>query len=211
MTSGRGDRLGRGDSCPTASLGETPGWVVDEPIKRTQQGGYTLLEMLIVVGLLAMIAAIAVPSVTPAEHQKLSLAASTVAAVLRFAREEARRSGVIHGVSVDVLNDQVSVFRLDETPNPNVKIFDVYQPVSKQLYTVQLGASPFGGVALNAIGGQMMGTCNDPENIAFDSNGVVRCVEPVATRIRNASIELALDRLQLTIAIDEYAGRVTIQ
>ncbi len=103
-------------------------------IAATRHNGYTLVEMLIVVALLAMIAAIAVPSVTPAEHQRLGLAASAVADAFRFAREESRRTGVVHGVTADLSNNQIRVFRLDEGPNPNDKVFDVRHPISTQLY-----------------------------------------------------------------------------
>ena len=174
-------------------------------------GGYTLLEMTIVVAILAMIAAIAVPSITSGEHQKLALAGSAVAGALRYAREESRRTGTIHGISADLSSNRVRVFRLDEGPNPNLKIFDVYQPVSKQPYDINLGASSYRGISLTRVGGQMLGTCNDPGNIAFDSGGVVRCVEPVATRIHDAEIELGLDNLQLIVALDSYTGRVTIR
>ena len=57
----------------------------------------------------------------------------------------------------------------------------------------------------------MVGACNDPGNIAFDSSGVVRCVEPVATRIRDANVELVLGELRVTVVIDDYTGRVSIQ
>ena len=197
MISARGPTFERGDRCPLPSL--------------RREHGYTLLEMIIVVTVLAIIAAIAVPSVTPAEHHKLSLAGSVVADALRYARDEARHTGVVHGVSTDLAANQVRVFRLDQAPNPNLKVFDVYQPISKQLYTIELGAPPHGGVALDAVGGQMVGTCNDPGNIAFDSSGVSRCVEPIATRIRDANLVLSLSGLQLTVTVDAYTGRVSVQ
>ncbi|MGB5344824.1 MAG: prepilin-type N-terminal cleavage/methylation domain-containing protein [Woeseia sp.] len=176
-----------------------------------RQGGYTLLEMVIVVALLAVIAAVAVPSVMPAQQHKLAAATAAVAEAFRFAREESRHTGVVHGVSVDLANNRIRVFRLDEAPNPNEKLFDVYQPVSKQLYAVETGMPPYGGVTLNALGGQMLGTCNDPGNFAFDAGGVVRCVEPLTTRIRDASVELAIGGLTLSVDIDDYTGRVSIQ
>lgn len=173
--------------------------------------GYTLLEMMIVVAVLAIVAAIAVPSITAAEHHKLALAGSEVADAFRFAREESRRTGIIHGISADVPNNQVRVFRLDEGPNPNLKVFDVYQPVSKQLYSIGLGVGPYRGVTLTAVGGQLIGTCNDPGNIAFDSSGVVRCAEPTTTRIRDADLDLALGSLPIKVMIDSYSGRVSVQ
>lgn len=176
------------------------------------QRGHSLVEMIIAVAIIGMAAALATPSATPARQQKLDFAASSVADAFRFAREEARRTGIIHGVTTDIANDLVSVFRLDEGPNPNDKIYDdVRHPLSKQLYAIQIGASPYSGVTLSASGGVMVGTCNDPGNIAFDPAGVARCVEPTTTRIANPSIELAAGQLTLTVAIDSYSGRVTVQ
>lgn len=179
--------------------------------RHSAQQGRTLLEILIVVGILAMAAAAAVPSTSPTHQHKLGLAGSEVADAFRFAREEARRTGVVHGVSTDISKNFVGVFRLDEGPNPNLKIYDVRHPVTKQLYAIQIGASPYAGVELDSFGGQMVGMCSDPGNIAFDSNGVVRCVEPTTTRIDNATVNLAAGRLLLTVAIDSYTGRVSVQ
>ena len=182
------------------------------PLGIASQKGHTLVEMMIVVAIIGLALAVAMPSATPAHQQKLNLAASAVADAFRFAREEARRTGTIHGVATDIGNDLVRVFRLDEGPNPNLKVFDdVRHPLSKQPYAIQIGQSPYGGVALSAVGGQMVGTCNDPGNIAFDSAGVVRCVEPTATRIDNPSIDLAFGQLSLTVAIDSFTGRVVVQ
>lgn len=176
------------------------------------QRGHTLVEMIIAVAIIGLAAALAMPSSTPARQQKLNFAASSVADAFRFAREEARRTGTVHGVTTDIANDLVSVFRLDEGPNPNDKIYDdVRHPLSKQLYAIQIGASPYSGVTLSASGGVMVGTCNDPGNIAFDSTGVARCVEPTTTRIANPSIDLSAGQLTLTVAIDSYTGRVTVQ
>lgn len=173
--------------------------------------GFTLLELLIVLALLATIAAIAMPSDAQGRVQSLELAATQVADALRFAREESRRTGNMHGVTPDAGANTIGVFRLDEGPNPNLKIFDVYQPVTKQLYKIDLNTSGYRGVTLGAIGGQMVGTCNDIGNLAFDAAGVVRCTEPAATRILGADIELKLDSNLMTVSVDGHTGRVTIQ
>lgn len=175
------------------------------------QSGYTLLEMMIVVAVLAAIAAIAVPADSSTRHQTLELAATQLAGALQFAREESRRTGVTHGVSLDISSDQVRVFRLDETTNPNQMLFDVYQPVSKQIYTINFGAAPYRGVSLSAVGGQFVGACTEPGNVSFDRFGVVRCIDPVATRILNADVELVLAGLKRTVLVDSYTGRVSIQ
>ena len=175
------------------------------------QLGYTLLEMTIVVAILAVAAAIAVPSDFASRHQTLDLAASQAADALRFARAEARRTGFVHGVFADVPNDRLRVFRLDEIPNPNLKVFDVYQPVSKQLFTVDFGATPYRGVSISSVSGQFVGSCDDPANVSFDAFGVVRCFEPLATRILDVEVELSLGPLTKTVVIDSHTGRVSIQ
>jgi len=179
-------------------------------MRHSATGGYTLLEMLVVVTILAVAAAIVVPADSPTRHETLELAASQVADALRFARDEAKRTSVIHGVAADVSIGQVRVFRLDEAPTPNLPVFDVYQPVSKQIYAIQLGDSPYRGVALNSVGGQLIGTCDEPSNIAFDRAGVVRCVDPLSTRIEDASVELSMGSLLQAVTIDSYTGRVAI-
>lgn len=176
-----------------------------------RQQGRTLLEMMIVVAIIGLMAALTVPSSAPANQRKLDLAGAEVADAFRFAREEARRTGTMHGVATDIPNDLVRVFRLDEGPDPNLKVFDVYHPVTKQLYAIQLSGPPYNGVTLSGDGGQMVGTCNDPGNYAFDSGGVVRCTEPTATRINSAYVDLTAGQLTQSVVIDSYTGRLSIQ
>ena len=175
------------------------------------QRGFTFLELLVVITIVGLVAMVAMPSSSSGDAATLELATAEFADAIRFAREESRHTGFMHGISADLENNRFRVFRLDEAPDPNLKVFDVYQPISKQLYTIQLGASPYGGVAVTEVDGQMLGDCSDPGNIAFDPSGVVRCVEPVATRISGAFIKLGLGGLEQTISIDDYTGRVSIQ
>lgn len=175
------------------------------------QHGRTLLEMTIVVTLISLVAAVAVPSGSSLHLHRLNLSTSELAGAFRFSRDEARRTGVPHGVSLDVSANVVRVFRLDEAPDPNVRIFDIYHPVTKLIYAVQLDAPPFVGVSLKGVGGQLIGACGDPDQIAFDAHGVVRCSEPSTTRINNASVELTIGELSQSLTIDGYTGRVLVQ
>jgi prepilin-type N-terminal cleavage/methylation domain-containing protein len=55
--------------------------------------GFTLLEMLVTVAILAIVAVVAIPLLSSSEPQKLKVAAQETANMLRFALAEARRTG----------------------------------------------------------------------------------------------------------------------
>ncbi len=64
--------------------------------------GFTLLEMMVVVGLLGLLAAIAVPDLTPAIHNaRLRAAGDDVVSILERARRSARAEGRCYRVRVD--------------------------------------------------------------------------------------------------------------
>ncbi len=176
-----------------------------------RQRGHSLAELIVVVAVIGVIAAAAMPSSAPAYDKELTLAGSEVADAFRFAREEAQRTGSIHGVTIDAANNYLRVFRLNEVPDPNVKVFDVHHPLTKQFYTVQYGVSFYRGIELSAIGGQFSETCDDQTSLAFDPEGVIRCIEPVAARINNAHIKIIAGQRALTVAIEQFTGRVTVQ
>jgi len=99
--------------------------------------GYSLVEMLIVVGLLALIAAAATPTFQKTDAAALDRAATEVARALRFAHSEAVRTGLPHGVITDQTGQWLKVYRLDDTVSPPVIHYDVYDPQTKQLYDLR--------------------------------------------------------------------------
>src|SRR5688572_19281935 len=76
---------------------------------RSAQEGHTLFELLIAVGLIAMLAAIALPSVRAVDDQGLDTTAAWVAETVRFARSEAVRTGRPVYVEVDRDTDRMLV------------------------------------------------------------------------------------------------------
>ena len=107
-------------------------------MQRRSERGYSLMELLVVIGLLALIATIAVPALSRPDEAVLDRAATEVAAALRFAQAEAQRTGLTHGVIADEATSTLRVYRLDETVSPPVLVYDVYDPFTKQLYTLSL-------------------------------------------------------------------------
>ena len=107
--------------------------------------GYTLVEMVVAVAVLAIIAAAAIPLTGPVNENKLDAAAGEVANALRFARTEAIRTGSFRGVdfSVDPVTGKrrIRVFRTDAATPPN-PVYDVYHPLDKKPYDIQLANGP---------------------------------------------------------------------
>lgn len=105
--------------------------------------GYTLAEMMGVVLVLAIAAAAVVPTLTQSDNSKVSLAASEVASVLRFARDEARRRSA---PTVVVLSGsaRVQAFELDVSDPMNPKLGPpLNHPVDKGIYDVDLHSLSF--------------------------------------------------------------------
>lgn len=109
----------------------------------TRSFGYTLAEMMGVVLVLAIVAAAVVPTLTQSDNSKVSLAASEVASVLRFARDEARRRSA---PTVVVLSGsaRVQAFELDVSDPMNPKLGPpLHHPVDKAIYDLDLHTLPF--------------------------------------------------------------------
>ena len=106
---------------------------------RISDRGYSITELLLVVAIIAVISAIAVPTFSDVHVRRLQAATSEVVAALRFARHEAIRTGIPHGVRKLNGQNSISVFRMDMDQNPRVEIHDVLHPVEfGQLYQVDL-------------------------------------------------------------------------
>ncbi len=177
---------------------------------RTQRG-YTLVELIITITIIAVIAAIAVPAFSSDSDQRLQEVANEFAAAIRFARAESVRTAKPHGFRFLTNQYRIRVFTADTQVNPWTWVWDVYHPVSKQLYDYTFppeltGASP--PVTHNPA---YRGNCNRQGVIYFDANGTPWCLEPETVLLESYELDLTNGDAQVTVRLDGITGRVTTQ
>ena len=176
------------------------------------QIGVSLLEILIVVSILGIVAAVAIPDFSPSTEHKLDLAATEVADAVRFARSEATRTGVPHGVFTQTSQNRIRVFRADTGTTPATPIYDVRHPIDKKLYDIDLDAYPFaGGITFSGASTSFQGTCNAAAYTIFDATGAPRCSDPITVILRSADLTLTSGVSTRVVSIHGFTGRVTIQ
>ena len=175
------------------------------------QHGFSLLELLIVVTILGIAAAVAIPDFSAATPNKVELAAEEYAQAIRFARSEAMRTGQPHGFRQQSGAKRIRVFRPDTTVSPWLRIYDVYHPISKKLYDIDLETHPFASVGAITRTPTFRGTCNINGNIYFDGNGTARCLDPETVLLEEFTVTLTLGKHTRMVALFGITGRVTVQ
>lgn len=174
--------------------------------------GYTLIELLIVVGLMGLIAAVAVPALFTNDEGALDRAAEQVASAFRFAHAEAIRTGRPHGVVANQTSQFIKIYRLDDTVNPPVVHYDVYDPLTKQLYDLRFNSENL-APSISQIYFKFQGFFSPQSFLGFsgetgvpkyNDNGTIRMLE-------NAYIRLSHDGVTRTITVSPLTARVTVQ
>lgn len=173
--------------------------------------GYTLTELLVVVALIALAASTALPSLRSSDAARLDLVANSVARALRFARSEALRLNVPHGVQQDDANGRLRVFRMDLSTLPATTVFDVREPSSRNPYDLSFTARPFSFAGTFSTSGSFRGSCNDVTAIMFDGNGTPWCTDPATALLEQLSIAISEQQGSANVTLDGLSGRVTVQ
>lgn len=132
--------------------------------------GHTLAEMLGVVLVLAIAAGAVVPSLTQSDKGKVALAASEVAGVLRFARDEARHRSM---PTVVVLSGsaRLQAFELDVSDPANPSLGPpLHHPVDKDVYDLDLHVLSF-SEGVKASSNLPSGPPGATEAVGFNARG----------------------------------------
>ena len=175
------------------------------------QRGYSLLELLAVVIILGIAAAVAIPGISTVDPDGLDIAAEEIAQAMRYARSEAIRTGDPRGFRQNSSNRRIRVFRPDTITSPWTLTYDVYHPVSKKLYDIELDAHPFTAVSSVSHNRVYRGVCNTPANVYFDNGGVPRCADPETVLLDQYDVTLTMGGHSRTVTLHGITGRVTVQ
>ena len=181
-------------------------------MRANTEDGYTLIEMLIVVGLLALIAAVAAPAFTGDDEAVLEHAASEVARAMRFAHSEAIRTDQPYGVIASTSGQSLKVYRLDESVTPPVPVYEVYDPQAKQLYDLRFDTGSL-EASIDQVYFKFSGFLFPQTYIGFAAGtGVPKFNDSGTIRmLENGFIKLSHDGMTRTIAVSPMTARVTVQ
>jgi prepilin-type N-terminal cleavage/methylation domain-containing protein len=176
-------------------------------LTRACEKGYSLAELMVVLVVLAVVAAVTAPPAQGRSARRLDSAAVEVVAALEFARGEAMRTGVPHGVRVRN-GARISVFRLDRSATPPAERYDVRHPVDKSLYDVDLSTGTY--TQDTAATGYFLfqGAGAAEQAATFDSHG-----EPIrgndARPLATGGVLLTNEGYSLAVAVAPLTGRTT--
>ena len=180
-------------------------------MRATLQGGTSLIEITLVVAILGIVAVVAIPGISSYDSEQLELAAKEMAEAVRFARNEAIRTGTLKGINTQPSQTRIRVFRGDTSTTPLTPVYDVYHPVDKKLYDVDFRVHPFVTVDDFSSATSFSGTCNNASYIVFEKNGIPLCSDPRTVRLDQADLTLTRGNASITLTLHGITGRVTIQ
>lgn len=174
--------------------------------------GFTLLEVLLATFILGIVALAAIPSFTSGGGEKLDLAATELAAALRFARSEALRTGDLYGVGVLTNSETLRVRHIQIPGDPFSSQPMVTHPIDKRPYVMDFASfSLTAGVDIDQITTAHSGACARPGVVAFDAGGQPLCGEPTTVRVTQWEAKFVSDGFERTVSVAPGTGRVTVQ
>ncbi len=179
------------------------------PISR--QVGLTLIELVVVISVIAIIAAIAYPALPTDDSQELDVAAAEFAAAIRYARSESIRTGEPHGFRFLTNQYRIRVFSADTSGSPWTWTWDVYHPVTKQLYDYTFPAGLARAAVPVAHFPVYRSTCDRMGVVYFDANGAPWCLEPETALLDSYRLDIATADGQASVYLDGITGKVTVQ
>ena len=179
-----------------------------------RQAGFSLLELLIIIVILGVTAAIVAPSISTSNINKLDLAAEEVAQAFRFARSESIRSGEIHGIYINQTSGQVTVYKADITTTPVSIDTIVYHPISKLLFDFKVGNTPLtADVSISNTLNPFLYGATRRQQLLFDVTGTPVWIDNTAGNTvlsDEAKVQLSYQGVNRFVEVAPITGRVTV-
>jgi prepilin-type N-terminal cleavage/methylation domain-containing protein len=173
--------------------------------------GVTLVELLVVIAILGIAAGAAIPFLSSTAPQRLDAATSAVADAIRFARNESIRTGIPHGFAISTSPPAIRLFSANMGTSPPTPVYDVRDPLSKQLYRVDLTAASYLSVDSLSQNPGFHGSCTTAGEIVFDARGTPYCRNPYPVFLRRDSLTFRVGGLNRVLTLEGSSGRVSVQ
>lgn len=175
------------------------------------QRGSTNLEIMIAVLILGIVEVAVMPDISTTDTKKLEAAAQTISDAIIFARAEALRTKISHGIHADIDNQRIRVYSLPA----GTSVYDVYHPIDKKIYDIWLkNDTRMVGVDLISASFSFEGGYSSSAYLDFNANGMPKYSGGIPLNdhmLTSAEMKLSYRGRQLTISIAPITGRVTVQ
>lgn len=171
--------------------------------------GFSLTEMLVVVAIVGLVAAATTTSLSSSDSKQLDAAASEVVSLIRFARNEAIRTGDAHGVDANVATQRIRPYIRGIFGIP---FYTVRNPVDRNIYNLDFDSEPgMSDVVVSSVLFDFQGV-GSQALLGFNIDGVPKYESGGTVHLLNsAEIRLSLGNDERVINVAPVTGRVTVQ
>lgn len=179
-----------------------------------RQAGITLAEVCVVVAVLGVSAALALPNANPASVPVVDAAAGEIASALRFAQREAQRTQAWHVVRIDTAAQSLRVYRLTTSGTvAEDSSAPVLHPVDKQNYRIAFANGGRAGARITDVSfqydktGFMAYASFGPDGAPSDIDGrKAGDIHPLKT---DGTITVGYGNVQRVVKVALGSGRIT--
>ena len=184
-----------------------------------KQNGLTLFELTVVVMILGIVTAVAIPQLSSTDFSRIELAAERVADAIRFARSESIRTGEVHGVLIDYSDSDsngkdITVYKVDLEQSPFGIDSLVRHPIDKKSYDLNLVDSVMlrGVEFKNTSHPFEFDTVGRRSSLHFTPQGApVFYSSGTPHRLVNGTAIIGQGGLKKQVSVMPVVGRVTVQ